>query len=135
MTIVATSGCFDLLLPGHVEYLRQARKLGDFLVVLVADDDRVAELKGEGRPINSLWDRTKTLRELRCVDSVMPYSGDPSDILANLRPDFYVKGPDYEGRKIPGEEAVRAYGGHVVCVSHSHTLHTTDILRAQKSPE
>ncbi len=92
MHIVLCNGCFDLLHAGHISHLRQAREMGDKLVVALTLDDRVN--KGPGRPINTWYDRASILRELRCVDEVIPSSGAVSAIRA-LKPTYFVKGIDY----------------------------------------
>src|SRR5262245_55715566 len=94
--LVLTNGCFDLLHLGHVRYLQEARRLGDFLVVAVNGDDSVRMLKGEGRPINSSEDRAEVLAALECVNYVTIFP-EPrvTAVIEALRPAIYVKGGDY----------------------------------------
>lgn len=95
-TIVMTNGCFDLLHAGHVAYLKQARALGDRLIVAVNDDVSVRRLKGDGRPINLLEQRLSVLASLECVDWVVPFSEDtPERLICRVLPDYLVKGGDY----------------------------------------
>src|SRR4051812_7636895 len=94
--IVFTNGVFDLLHRGHVEYLFEARSLGDSLVVGVNSDASTHRLKGAGRPVNSETDRAIVLAALECVDAVALFDEDtPRDLIAALLPDILVKGGDY----------------------------------------
>ncbi len=118
-TVVMTNGCFDLLHPGHVRYLQQARALGDRLVVAVNDDASVARLKGDDRPINTLQDRMTVLAALASVDWVVPFGEDtPERLIGRVLPDILVKGGDYRPEEIAGGEAVRAAGGQVVVLDY-----------------
>jgi D-beta-D-heptose 7-phosphate kinase/D-beta-D-heptose 1-phosphate adenosyltransferase len=112
--IVMTNGCFDLIHPGHVRYLQQAKALGDVLVVAVNDDDSVRRLKGESRPVNTLDDRMAVLGALGAVDYVVSFSEDtPARLIDALAPDVLVKGGDYAVEQIAGHESVLARGGEV----------------------
>ena len=112
--IVMTNGCFDLIHPGHVRYLQQAKALGDVLVVAVNDDDSVRRLKGESRPVNTLDDRMAVLGALGTVDFVVSFSEDtPARLIEALAPDVLVKGGDYAVEQIAGHESVLARGGDV----------------------
>ena len=112
--IVMTNGCFDLIHPGHVRYLQQARALGDVLIVAVNDDDSVRRLKGERRPVNTLDDRMAVLAAMGAVDYVVSFSEDtPARLIEALAPDVLVKGGDYAVEQIAGHESVLARGGEV----------------------
>ncbi|GAB4206868.1 MAG: bifunctional D-glycero-beta-D-manno-heptose-7-phosphate kinase/D-glycero-beta-D-manno-heptose 1-phosphate adenylyltransferase HldE [Tibeticola sp.] len=112
--IVMTNGCFDLLHPGHVRYLQQARALGDRLIVAVNDDASVARLKGPSRPINDLHSRMTLLAALGAVDWVVPFSEDtPERLICELLPDVLVKGGDYRPEDVAGGDCVRRAGGEV----------------------
>ena len=112
--IVMTNGCFDLIHPGHVRYLQQARALGDALVVAVNDDDSVRRLKGKGRPVNTLDDRMAVLGALGAVDFVVSFAEDtPARLIEALAPDVLVKGGDYAMEQIAGHASVLARGGDV----------------------
>ena len=94
--LVLTNGCFDILHTGHVRYLRQARELGDALIVAVNSDASVRELKGSSRPVNGELDRAEVLAALRCVDQVTIFEGmRVTDVIRALRPAIYAKGGDY----------------------------------------
>jgi D-beta-D-heptose 7-phosphate kinase/D-beta-D-heptose 1-phosphate adenosyltransferase len=115
--VVATGGCFDLLHPGHVRTLQAARGLGDCLVVLVNADASVRRLKGDGRPVVSERERAAVLMALSCVDAVEIFSEDtPAAALQRLRPDVWVKGGDYAGRRLPEAAVLERWGGRVVVV-------------------
>lgn len=121
--IVMTNGCFDILHAGHVQYLEQAKRLGDKLVVAINSDASVTRLKGTARPINNLDDRVAILAALRCIDWVVPFDGSidedgnfqdtPLDIIRLIRPDVLVKGADYSISNIVGSADVLAWGGEV----------------------
>ncbi|MDQ6973060.1 MAG: D-glycero-beta-D-manno-heptose 1-phosphate adenylyltransferase [Mariprofundaceae bacterium] len=113
--IVFTNGCFDLLHPGHIDYLLRARALGDVLIIGLNDDDSIRELKGPLRPINKLSDRAVMLGALACVDLVVPFNEQtPLKLIASLLPDVLVKGGDYRPDEIVGATEVRNHGGQVV---------------------
>jgi D-glycero-beta-D-manno-heptose 1-phosphate adenylyltransferase len=103
--LVLTNGCFDLLHVGHVRYLQQARKLGDFLAVAVNGDESVRSLKGAGRPLNSENDRAEVLAALDCVDFVTIFPAmRATEVIKALRPAIYVKGGDYTLESLDPEE-------------------------------
>lgn len=132
--IVFTNGCFDVLHRGHTAYLRQARELGDVLVVAVNDDDSVRRLKGEGRPINPEGDRAGVIAELGCVDFVTLFSGDtPIPLLERVRPDVYVKGGDYNPDMLAEARVVRSYGGTVTTVGYVSEHSTTEMVHRIRS--
>jgi rfaE bifunctional protein nucleotidyltransferase chain/domain len=113
--MVMTNGCFDILHPGHIDYLERARKLGDRLIVAVNDDKSITRLKGPNRPINELTNRMKMLAALSCVDWVIPFSEDtPERLYSILLPDVLVKGGDYSEEEIAGASQVKASGGKVM---------------------
>ncbi len=136
--IVLTNGCFDILHPGHVQYLQQAKELGDRLIVLVNSDESVRQLKGEDRPINSLDDRMKMLAALECVDWVLAFHNDtPEQEINQLLPDILVKGGDYTDiSQIAGHKSVLENGGEVRLLSFLEGHSTTSIINTiQKSEE
>lgn len=137
--IVFTNGCFDLLHAGHVAYLEQARMLGDRLVVAVNDDESVRKLKGEGRPINSVDRRMAVLAGLEAVDWVVAFSEDtPEHLLSEFKPDFLVKGGDYDKQGVVGWEIVEGYGGEVRALSLVDECSTTAMvqkIQAKDSPQ
>jgi D-beta-D-heptose 7-phosphate kinase/D-beta-D-heptose 1-phosphate adenosyltransferase len=109
-----TNGCFDILHPGHVAYLGQARAWCDRLIVGLNSDRSVRAIKGEGRPVNGLEARALVLAALACVDLVVPFEEDtPLALIASAAPDVLVKGGDYAPDGVVGHEIVAAYGGEV----------------------
>jgi D-beta-D-heptose 7-phosphate kinase/D-beta-D-heptose 1-phosphate adenosyltransferase len=130
--IVVTNGCFDILHPGHIQYLQQARALGDRLIVLVNSDASVRRLKGSDRPINPLEHRMTMLAALECVDWVVPFEDDtPRDLIGRLLPDILVKGGDYKNiSDIAGHDHVLANGGEVRILDFLGDYSTTRIIQA-----
>jgi D-beta-D-heptose 7-phosphate kinase/D-beta-D-heptose 1-phosphate adenosyltransferase len=112
--IVFTNGCFDLIHPGHVELLEQAKELGDRLIVGLNSDRSIRRLKGPGRPIISEEDRLRVLSAFEAVDAVILFDEDtPLALIQAIRPDLLVKGGDYEGREVVGAVEVKGWGGEV----------------------
>ena len=131
--VVMTNGCFDILHAGHVQYLEQARSLGDKLIVAVNSDDSVARLKGPERPINPLEQRMAVLSGLGSVDWVIPFGKDsvddtPRDLICELLPDILVKGGDYKADQVAGGECVIENGGEVVILDFVDGCSTTKIV-------
>lgn len=109
-----TNGCFDILHPGHVAYLTQARSWCDRLIVGLNSDASVQRAKGPERPINPLEARALVLAGLACVDLVTVFDEDtPVDLIAAARPDLLVKGGDYTPESVVGADLVRGWGGEV----------------------
>ncbi len=131
--VVFTNGCFDLLHRGHVEYLRQARALGDVLVVGLNSDESARALKGPGHPIQSQEDRAALLAEMRCVSLVCIFD-EPSvePLVRLLLPDVLVKGGDYSLENVVGREAVEAAGGLVTTVALWEGASTSELTRKIK---
>jgi len=134
--IVMTNGCFDILHPGHVSYLEQARALGDVLIVAVNDDASVRKLKGNGRPINRVEDRMSVLASLRSVSWVVPFSADtPEALICKVLPDVLVKGGDYRPDQIAGHQCVSQGGGQVLVLPFLDGCSTTKIIGHIKTAE
>ncbi len=133
--IVTTNGSFDILHPGHVQYLRHARTLGDVLLVLVNDDHSIRTLKGEERPIFNLLDRMYTLASLACVDYVIPFSGDnPLYLLERIKPWKHAKGGSFEPDRIAQEkQLVESNGGTFHCFELVEGFSSTNALQKIKS--
>jgi D-beta-D-heptose 7-phosphate kinase/D-beta-D-heptose 1-phosphate adenosyltransferase len=128
-TVVMTNGCFDILHAGHIQYLTQARQLGDRLIVALNDDDSVRRLKGNSRPINSLEQRMIVLNALECVDSVVAFSEDtPEKIICQILPDILVKGGDYTVDQIAGSDCVLKNGGKVLTLDFVEGCSTSNII-------
>jgi len=128
--IVFTNGVFDILHPGHIRYLRDARTLGDLLIVGVNSDRSVKALaKAPDRPINSESERAEVLAALASVDAVVIFDADtPHEIISALQPDVLVKGADWGENAIVGRDVVEARGGKVVRIALAEGYSTTNIL-------
>lgn len=128
-TLVFTNGVFDLLHPGHVRYLQQARALGDVLIMGVNSDASVRRNKGPARPITPEAERAEVLAALECVDAVTVFDEDtPLAIITALQPDILVKGADWAHDAIVGREVVEARGGRVERIPVEHGHSTTSIV-------
>ncbi len=128
-TVVFTNGVFDLLHPGHVRYLADARRQGDALIVGVNSDRSVQAIKGPERPIFPEDERAEVLSALACVDAVCIFDEEtPHDIIARLQPDVLVKGADWPADEIIGRDIVEARGGRVVRVPIAPGYSTTSIV-------
>jgi D-beta-D-heptose 7-phosphate kinase/D-beta-D-heptose 1-phosphate adenosyltransferase len=130
-TVVFTNGCFDLLHPGHVRSLREARGLGDRLVVGVNSDRSVGSLgKGPGRPIFTEDERAEVLAALDMVDYVTLFDENtPLELIHAVEPDVLVKGGDWREADIVGAEFVRRRGGRVERMTYHPGMSTTEVLR------
>ncbi|NIQ37971.1 MAG: D-glycero-beta-D-manno-heptose 1-phosphate adenylyltransferase [Proteobacteria bacterium] len=127
--IVFTNGCFDLLHIGHVRYLRQAKSLGEILVVAVNSDRSVARLKGPYRPINIQNERAEVIAALTCVDYVTIFDDiDPYRIISVLKPSILVKGGDWTKETTVGRDIVEAQGGKVVVLPYVEGISTTTLI-------
>jgi D-beta-D-heptose 7-phosphate kinase/D-beta-D-heptose 1-phosphate adenosyltransferase len=103
--IIFTNGCFDILHAGHVRYLETAKSYGDVLILGLNSDSSVTVLKGEGRPINTQLDRAYILAALEAVDYVVVFDEDtPYDLIKAVKPHVLVKGGDYKGKEVIGQD-------------------------------
>ena len=128
-TVVFTNGVFDLLHPGHVRYLQDARQLGDVLIVGLNSDRSVRANKGQDRPITPEAERAEILTALDCVDAAVIFDEDtPDAIITRVQPDVLVKGADWGPDNIVGRDTVEARGGRVVRVELSSGYSTTDLI-------
>lgn len=112
--IVFTNGCFDIIHRGHVEYLREAKLLGDILIVGLNSDASVKRIKGNHRPYQNEQDRAIILNALEMVDLVVLFDEDtPLKLICELKPDILVKGGDYDYHSVVGAKEVESWGGRV----------------------
>ena len=124
-----TNGVFDLLHPGHVRYLQEARRLGDALIVGVNSDRSVRANKGPNRPINSAAERVEILLALDSVDAAAIFDEDtPFVIITRIQPDVLVKGADWGADNIVGRDVVERRGGRVVRVDLAQGFSTTGLI-------
>ena len=127
--IVLTNGCFDILHRGHIAFLRQARALGDVLLVGVNSDESIRRLKGPSRPINGLEDRLRVLAALSCVDHLVAFHEDaPQALIRAIRPDVFVKGGDYTRETLPEAALVEQLGGRVQILPYLADRSTTRLI-------
>ncbi len=132
--VVFTNGVFDLLHPGHIRYLRDARALGDALIVAVNSDRSVRGNKGPGRPINPEQERAELLLGLAAVDAAVIFDEEtPHAIISAVKPDILVKGADWGPDNIVGRDVVEARGGRVVRVELSPGHSTSEIIRRARA--
>ena len=128
--IVFTNGVFDILHPGHIRYLKDARALGDMLIVGV-NSDRSARAQGKApdRPVNPEAERCEVLAALACVDAVVVFDEDtPHDIIQAIQPDVLVKGADWAENAIVGRDIVEARGGQVIRVALAQGYSTSRLI-------
>ena len=131
--IVFTNGCFDLLHVGHIRYLAQAKKLGNFLIIGLNSDSSVKELKGEDRPINSFEDRATLLSAIKSVDLVIMFEEQtPENLIRDIVPDILVKGGDYNIEDIVGYQTVMQNGGQVKTLSFYDGYSSTNYINKIK---
>jgi rfaE bifunctional protein nucleotidyltransferase chain/domain len=129
LRVVLTNGCFDLLHPGHLRYLREARALGDVLVVGINGDDAVTRLKGPGRPLVGEADRAELLAALEPVDLVTIFDElRADDLLRQVRPEVYVKGGDYSPATLPEAPIAAEVGAQVTLIPYIAGYSTSELL-------
>lgn len=139
-TVVFTNGCFDILHAGHVRYLAAAKALGDCLIVGLNSDQSVQCLKGPTRPINSESDRAEVLAALAAVDYIVIFDDLTAEsLVAQIQPDIYVKGGDYQLENLPEAKTVTDYGGKIVLVPEVPGRSSTGVINklrdAGKKPQ
>ncbi len=128
MKTIVVNGTFDILHRGHLDMLNRARALGDFLLVCIDTDARVKELKGDARPINSEMDRILLLANLKAVDNVLTFGSDQEleNILKEYQPAIMVKGSDWKGKPIVGEQ----YCKEIVFIERTDGYSTTNTIQS-----
>ncbi|MBR0288049.1 MAG: D-glycero-beta-D-manno-heptose 1-phosphate adenylyltransferase [Selenomonadaceae bacterium] len=127
--IVFTNGCFDIIHAGHVRYLTTAKNFGDVLIVGLNTDESVKRLKGANRPINNQDDRAEVLLGLKAVDHVIFFGEQTAEnLIAEVKPDVYVKGGDYTLETLPEAKIIQSYGGRVELVNLVAGRSTTNII-------
>src|SRR5580700_99483 len=128
--VVFTNGCFDLLHPGHVRCLAEARALGDVLVVAINSDRSVRGNKGPERPLVPQQDRAEVLAALGCVDYVTIFDElTPRELISRVLPNILVKGADWPIDQVIGREEVEAAGGRVISIALAPGYSTTNLLQ------
>jgi rfaE bifunctional protein nucleotidyltransferase chain/domain len=128
--VVLTNGCYDLLHPGHIRLLEQARSLGDMLILALNSDASVGRLKGPSRPLIRERERAEVAAGLEAVDAITIFEEDtPRELIAAVLPDVLVKGADW-AHWIAGREEVEAAGGEVKALALEPGYSTTGIVEA-----
>jgi D-beta-D-heptose 7-phosphate kinase/D-beta-D-heptose 1-phosphate adenosyltransferase len=128
--VVFTNGVFDLLHPGHIRYLQEARRLGDALIVGLNSDRSVRANKGAERPVTPEAERAEILAALSSVDAVAIFDEQiPAEIIQRIQPDILVKGADWGAANIVGRDTVEARGGRVVRMELLPGYSTTELIR------
>lgn len=131
--VVFTNGCFDILHRGHVEYLEKASNVGDILIIGLNNDQSTNRLKGKGRPIMPQEDRAYILASLASVDYVSIFDEDtPLELIKVVKPDFLIKGSDYNLDEIVGRDFVEQIGGKVLTIPLVPERSTNDIIKKIK---
>ena len=132
--VVFTNGCFDLLHPGHIQYLTQARALGDCLIVGLNSDQSIQVIKGPHRPICNQQFRATMLDALKPVDAVVIFEDPtPMALIATIKPHIHVKGGDYQVESLPEYNTVIQLGGQVQCLSFLDGYSTTSLIKRIQS--
>ncbi len=130
LKLVFTNGCFDIIHRGHIEYLNEAKKLGDFLVVGLNSDISVKAIKGKNRPVNNQNDRAYILDNIKSVDAVIIFDEEtPYNLICNIVPDFLVKGGDWQENDIVGSDIVEKNGGKVISLPYIVGYSTTGLIK------
>ena len=130
LTVVLANGCFDVLHAGHIRYLQSAKAIGDVLVVGINSDDKVATLKGSGRPLLPETDRAELVAALGAVDWVTIFN-EPTveELLLAIKPDVHAKGTDYTEDTVPERDVVRSFGGRIAIVGDPKDHSTSEMIR------
>jgi rfaE bifunctional protein nucleotidyltransferase chain/domain len=133
--VVFTNGVFDILHPGHVRYLTEARRHGDALIVAINSDRSVGAIKGPTRPVNPEAERAEVVAALACVDAAVVFDEDtPHEIINLIQPDVLAKGADWDADRIVGRDIVEARGGVVIRVRVEEGHSTTAIVEKLRKP-
>ena len=128
-TIITTNGVFDILHIGHIRYLKEAKKLGDVLIVGINSDSSVNRIKGPETPLNTEKDRAEALAALKCVDFVTIFNEEtPIKILEQIKPNIHVKGGDYNINQIIEKDIVEKNNGKIVLIPEVKGYSTTDLI-------
>ena len=131
--IILTNGCCDILHVGHIHLLKEAKKLGDVLIVAINTDQSIKLIKGEDRPINNLKNRVQMLQSIDCVDWVIPFNETtPLNIIKAIEPNILVKGGDYKQNDIVGSDFVKKKGGLVKIIKFLDGFSSSKIINQIK---
>ena len=132
--VVFTNGCFDLIHPGHIDYLRKAKACGDILIIGLNSDASIQRLKGKERPINDFYFRSSILAALEFVDYIVKFEDDtPLFLIKQISPNILIKGSDYNVDKIVGAKEVLEKGGEVKTIDFLEGFSSTLIINKIKN--
>ena len=127
--IVMTNGCFDILHAGHTYILEKSKKLGDILIVALNSDLSIKKIKSKDRPIVSELDRAYVLSCLSAVDHIILFDNEsPEEIICKILPEILIKGSDYKGKKVAGEDCLIKNGKKVVLIDLIEGKSSTSII-------
>lgn len=128
--IVFTNGCFEILHPGHIKLLEEAKNYGDILVVGINSDESVKRIKGEKKLIFDEKSRLKIISALECVDYVTLFNENtPENLIEIIKPHIHVKGGDYKEEELPEAKIVKEYGGKIIILPILEDFSTTQIIQ------
>jgi|TARA_B100001971_G_C17738665_1_gene309566 rfaE bifunctional protein nucleotidyltransferase chain/domain len=128
--VITTNGIFDILHIGHIRYLKEAKKLGDVLIVAINSDSSTKKIKGPKRPLNNEKDRAEALAALECIDYVAIFSEEnPIKILEAIKPAIHVKGGDYKTHQIIEKDTIEENNGKIVLIPEIKGYSTTDLIK------
>lgn len=132
-TLVTTNGCFDILHPGHIKFLENAKSLGDILIVALNSDSSIRTIKGESRPIINQELRAYSLASLIYTDYIIIFNEKtPENTLKLIKPDIHVKGEDYKDSGIPEQDVIASSGGKVIYLPLVEGFSTTSLIEKLK---
>ncbi|KKQ01739.1 MAG: Bifunctional protein HldE [Candidatus Roizmanbacteria bacterium GW2011_GWA2_36_23] len=127
--VVLTNGAFDILHPGHVGYLSQAKKMGEILIIGLNTDESIKAYKDPKRPINEFKNRAAMLCALESVDYVTPLAEErPAELIRAVKPNIYIKGGDYKKEKLRSTPIVESLGGKVIIIPFVGNYSTTSLI-------
>lgn len=133
LKIAFANGCFDVIHPGHIRYLKAAKEVADILILGVNSDSSVRKLKGRGRPFFPLKERLEILSSIIYIDFIIPFSEEkPLKIIKILKPDFHCKGGDYKKEEVPEKELVEKLGGKVLIVGGKKIYSSSNLIKKLK---
>ncbi|UCD84696.1 MAG: adenylyltransferase/cytidyltransferase family protein [Deltaproteobacteria bacterium] len=134
--VVLANGIFDLLHVGHIRYLKEAKSLGDILIVAVNDDQSARLIKGEGRPLVPADERIEILSSISYIDYLVKFpQRTVEEVISTLKPDIQAKGTDYTVETVPEREIVESYGGKIAITGDPKLHSTSAILEKMKIKE
>lgn len=130
LKISFANGCFDIIHPGHIRYLKAAKEVADLLILGLNDDSSVKKLKGKDRPFFPLKERIEILESIVYIDFIIPFSENkPLKIIKVLKPHYHCKGGDYKKEEVPEKELVEKLGGKVLIVGGKKIYSSSDLIK------